>query len=1276
MNRLLSGTLKRILAVLPLLVLWPEAVPAQTSKVPPPVPPVISTLKDLHLTTAIVSGGIPASAIVIPASGKYKALAAEINAAIRKKTGKTLPVITDSDPKAAVPLTGNLILLGNRSTNGTISELYNRYFCLLDLRYPGPGGSVVRTLHNPFGNSANAVFIGGSDDEGVAKAVRRFAAIIDEAKSSNGSLAIGRIADITLGEGVVIPHDKKQFEIWEASEGYKSSGYFGWTSISMHMAAYYMSGDEYHAREFLRLAFPDDAAKEEIADFDGERIENKDEPLSGPYHYNAHLLINYWDLIEESPVFSDEDRLRVTNAFSKQLDHRKGEGIYGRTEPFWGVGTRHGQWAAVSLYCLSRYFDRDYPSPIWTHAKEASVSLFASLHHYAWVNGENDNLFWYDTGIAPIFTYLLLSGDRKPIENGVARTLTDALEMLPSGFTRDWALQYAAVGFLHKAAYLLNDGRFLYYRQRLNIDTNVTRLGQSFWPDDSLKPVLPVNLIGRWSINYLSEPAWLDRKNGLPLEKSFQWGSYRSAPDSTGDFILIDGYNGESRNPYHTFDILQLRIGGYTVLDGYRNQILTDSDGLFEPVIAKNASLEYRDVIGSIAAVVAEVPNAAYSSWRRTIMHRTGEYSVIADVVTFRDDSANMEVETLWEPSRRFTTTSPSPGTLLMAPRGASTESPSYIIGMSDPFTTTKRDGYFSMQRFAPVKSGDRLMLFTLITPHRGGEESRCVRIAPNASAISLPEPGLVVRGEYEGIQGDLVILTPVHISGLGLRRTGSANPLSSTSPVDADWDFSTSKLSILAERSSELTLKLDGGENITLDNSPVKLKSTDTGYTASIPAGRHTLANVRPRADIVKAIRSEAASALSNGQVERLRARDSQSATVFPAVKEMKPVFAAHADSAVSALAVVNSGKGDLIGVAAGTTVTLLNRNGNTVGTMAVDGPVRVLHWWPEKKLLVAGCRDEQVVAFTADGKKAWSFTSVMDLEVFRAAKTYWFKTAPGHEGIQGLDSGVFLNGESQLFAGSACTIEILDGSGNLVHRMPQFWGPPDVFTLIEGKDGSPTMLASRRITGVHNVGIISSKTLDPNPRGFDTVPEGVTYAGGWMSLNRGHMFYEDLDGDGTREVISDINGVWNRVTVWDAGGKALFDASFGPGERMPTKTMRDLDIIDADNDGAKEIFAATSKGLVVCLDKTCKKRWARLLPAPCSVLRAVRPKEGEKALVFVGCDNGTVYLLDSDGVPVAQGSLDGTPACIAGYTSTSAGPGVVIGTSRGETAFFAAKR
>jgi len=577
-------------------------VPPPPPPPPEPVPPVYEQLKDLHLQTDLVREGEARVTIVAPE--RYRAQSEAIARAIEAITDVRPEIVRDDDEIAVVPaddgqLDRNFICIGNRSTNAMIEELYNRFYTLLDLKYPGPGGHVVRTCHNPFGDGHNIVFVGGSDDLGVEAAAQWLIGALRNAGGRPGELTIGRLMEIETD--IEFPHNPAEIETWDASRGYRSVGYFGWNSISKHMAAYYMTGDEWHAREALRLAFPDDEAKRQITEIDGERIENKDDPLAGPYHYNAHMLILFWDLIEESPVFSDEERLAVTNAFSRQLDWRKGEGVYGLTRPPESVGSRHGQWSAISLYCLSRYFARDYGDQVWRQGMIGSRMAFKPLETHAWVRGEADNLFWYNTGHAPILAFMMLSGWRGAQESGVLDELLRGQEILATGKNGDMDFNTAAITFLHQAAYLTGDGRWLEYRNRTGVDLTVPRVGQSFWPGPELQPELPMDMVGHWSIHPMPRPMWVIRGNGFPLDESFQFGSFRSAADASGDFILIDGYNGASRNPYHTFAILEMRLGGATLLKGYRNQVLTRVDGMVEPQIAMDGALRDRDVVGDVA---------------------------------------------------------------------------------------------------------------------------------------------------------------------------------------------------------------------------------------------------------------------------------------------------------------------------------------------------------------------------------------------------------------------------------------------------------------------------------------------------------------------------------------------------------------------------------------------------------------------------------------------------------------------------------------------------
>lgn len=1351
--------------------------------VPAPVIPPITKLKDLRLNTPLVAGGQPTASLVAPASGRYAAQAKAIAQAVKDLTGVALPIVSDADPAAQVPLAGHLICLGNRSTNATISRLYDHYYTVLDLKYPGPGGYVVRSLHDPYGNGYNVLFAGGSDDAGVVAASEALVKRLRAARGRAGELAVGWTQEIKLSPAYTVPATLKEVPVWEASDGYGSSGYFGWNSISKRMALYYLTGDEQSAREALRLAFPDEATKKELADTDGEMIENKDDPLAGPYHYNAHMMVLYWDLIEESPVFTDAERLKVAQAFSRQLDHRKNEGIYGLSEPATAVGSRHGQWSAVSLYCLGRYLDKSYPDKVWRQCVRGAENHFKALHFSPWVAGENDNLYWYSTGIAPIFSYLVLTGDREPLDCGSVPTLLRGFEALINGQDKHWALRYASLGFLHKAAYVTGDGRWLTYRRRTEQNTDIFRLGQSFWPDDSLQPAQPTDLVDRWTIHQVPEGLWPSRGSGIPIEQSFMHGSYRNRVDGEGDFILLDGFNGASRNPYHCFAILELRLNGQSVLKAgtgaYLNQVRTKADGMVEPKVAMDAALRHADVLGETVTAVGEVPKMSFATWRRTLAQRVGRWALVADDLTFARDSANMEVETWWQPGSAIwdaksqavrvpvSERPPVPASWVRVkiadaavrtnltgdrvlididPYGIKllkTEEPGFFVEMTfkldRPVTGQvyaellnyrdrgvvefQLDGRPVGQRYdhntadvvsarvplgertltagehtlrvtaverheglkqmfvglggltvqpagapeaedasltyeirssqvtpvtagggtacytwrGPVKQGEHRIVFSLLAPAgtTADQATACLQLADNAAALALPEPAVAVVGERGAIAGELAIVSAEHLYGLNVTRAGAAQPvLIASAPVCVDWRYATGRLELTCDQ--EATVKLATAGQATVDGQPAGT-TADGWLELKLAAGRHRIEGVKPRDDGAAALAAELATA--RGARAGLAAA---AATPKLTGQPLAEVWTAGLGGRITNLVAAGQGAQRRLFASVDKTIHAFDAQGKPLGKVQTGGTIRVLHWWSKPGLLIAGCVDDKVIAYDLNGRQQWEFTSLMDPAVFRAAKQYWFKTAPGHEGIHGLFSGPFIDGAEQLFVGSACTLEILDGAGKLVKRMPVFWGPGMLFQLIDAPDGSRNLLVGRWPNGVHTAAIINSKTLDPNPRGFHGVPAGHDYVGGWSAQNRRHLLYADLDGDGAKEVVSEMNGTWNRVTVYDANGNAKANVNFGAGPGPGVWTVRDLDLLDLDGDGKSEILTALSDGLVLAYDHQCALRWSKRLPSPAAALVALKP--GAPRLL-VGCDDGQVATLDASGEPTQLGRIAGRP-------------------------------
>lgn len=1238
---------------------------------PPPVPPQYDKLKDLCLEIGLVKDGRPNAAIVVPASGTYQNAAATIQKAIEDRTGATVPIVFDDSPEAAVPIQGHRIVLGNRSTNKAIGALYDRFYCLVDLRYPGPQGYVIRSVHNPFGNGHSVVVVGGSDAVGVVEGAKALAGILAKANAAKGVLSIGWTMVTKLGKGVKVPADIKDFETWEASQGYGSIGYFGWCSISKRMAMYYMTGDEFSAREVVRLSFPDQQALKDIEEIDGERIENKHDPLAGFYHYNAHMAILFWDLIEESPVFTEQERLQITNGFARQLNHRKNEGVYGLTQPPRGVSSRHGQWSAISLYCLGRYFNKHYPHPVWAHCESAGQLAFQSLHRHAWVSGESDNLFWYNTGIAPIFTYMVLTGDRKPLENGVLSELLRGQEILISGRVPDWALNSASLDLFHKAAYLTGDGRWIAYRERSGVDTNVFRLGQSFWPDAAVSPQLPSDLVGKWSIHRLPQPAWDVRGSGLAFDQSFYFGSYRSAADASGDYILLDGFNGASRNPYHTFDILELRLAGQTILQGYHNQVLTRADGMVEPAVAMDAALLSSDVLGPTATAVGEVPRAAFCNWRRTLCQRTGRYALIVDDLAFRTDRQNVKVSTTWQVTRGGWDPKEQ---AVRVPAADPASGAAFELRSCDVQETSRAEAVTMHWRGA-VKKGEHRIAFSLIgqTAAKSPSTLACVRLADNAAVLALPQPALGVVGAYEQTRGELVVLAEDHLFGRALTSAGIGQAfVSSDAPVDVDWDFTSSLVHVVAAQPTTLRLSLKTPGELRLGGQTVRGSAAGSIYRVALPAGRHVLSGASPATEATAGLATGLPRLLAEGRKLRAEALAAAGPPAKPTAAALPVAFTRQVGGKVTDMIAIPSAAGPQLGVASGNTVHLLTDDGKELRQLQTEGPIRVLRWWDTRQLLLAGCADEKLIAFDREGQRQWVFTSKMDPAVYEAAKTYWFKSAPGHEGIHGLYTGEFDGGQDRCFVGSACTLEILDEAGQLVKRTPVFWGPCWKFLLVAGGEGQRNLLVAQWPNGSDSLAIVSSKTLSDTGHGYDGVPAGHSFVGGWTAQNRTGLFYEDLDGDGKKEIATAINGTWNRVTVYSEQGQPRSNAQFGPGpSNAPRAHMRDMDVADLNGDGKQEIVVGISEGLVVALSHDCQRIWATRLPGPPLSLRWIKSPRAKTPLLVVGCDDGTVAALNTRGSLIQLGQVTGRPTCRETLPAP-AGPLAVLATDQGEVKGF----
>jgi hypothetical protein len=192
----------------------------------------------------------------------------------------------------------------------------------------------------------------------------------------------------------------------------------------------------------------------------------------------------------------------------------------------------------------------------------------------------------------------------------------------------------------------------------------------------------------------------------------------------------------------------------------------------------------------------------------------------------------------------------------------------------------------------------------------------------------------------------------------------------------------------------------------------------------------------------------------------------------------------------------------------------------------------------------------------------------------------------------------------------------------------------------------------------------------MDETGRGYNGVPEGHSYINGWDCMNRFDNFLVDIDSDKKREVVSAINGTWNRISIYSENGKPLYNAQIGPGMTSPRANIRMMDVGDLTNDGKSEIIFGLSTGLVNALDNHAEKLWATSLSSAPAVVKII-PGSGLSSWICVGCEDGTVMALDNAGKVIKQGKVNGKPVDLIVLKTNKGSLGVII-TDIGEVSGF----
>ena len=744
----------------------------------PPSRP-IARLKDLHLATPLVDAAGPTCVLVIPAA-RYADAASRVRAAIETRTGvrpPLLPITTCSDPESLFA-DRHLVVFGNMATNPLIFRLYCRWLTLLDLRWPGSGGHALLSLHNPFGTGRNAILVGGSDDAGVMESADRLAARIERGEP------LGWLHDVGLGKGLIPPDLATDDPVrwWAGAPGQKATlaemkraACFGWNSIATCACLYYMTGDEEYARQFKRLAMsrPGRVPDEIRQDYS---YWNPANPLVETYHYYSHLIPCLWDLIEESPVFSDDERVYITNKLVEQQDHFDPGDDFGTPN-----GSRHCGYQMLNIYTGSRYLATYYPECRWFQRLANIRAAFAAWQgNCTW--GELDLVPWLPTSEEFVFSFFLLDDAWEAfVDDGSAAELIAPQLHCWTGTPVDPVNRQQALSMMHQATWITRDPGWAWLARQAGYEQEGFLVGQSWWPSPDLAPRPPEWALGRVSVVPLQRSYWQAAHRTIPLEQGAQFAVYRDSLDDTGDYLRLDMAWFCERNPYHLATPDALRIGGVRLLDGFGANASVRRDGLMETGrTPQMAALLGRPALAEGAAIVASVPNASHGAWARVLLHRSGRRTVVVDQIAPRGPG-EFELNVAW-PLRGGLSRQETAGAAVVT-----------RVGQAELFTVgadrvVGSPGEIHATTVRSVLAGDRIVQTSLLrpVPRQRGSQLRSasdhlyvlddeVCILSGSSALD----GMSFAGTAAAIEPALVCMAGVTEFALGETAIRAERPVS-----------------------------------------------------------------------------------------------------------------------------------------------------------------------------------------------------------------------------------------------------------------------------------------------------------------------------------------------------------------------------------------------------------------------------------------------------------------------------------------------------------------
>ncbi len=1213
----------------------------------------IDALKDMHLETALVADGQPAGRLVIGDNPAHERLAERIAERIQAATGVRLPVVSAGGGTAEGLLDRHVVALGNMADNPFIRWLYHQWWAVEDLCYPGEGGYTLRTLHNLLGNGKNAILLGASDGGGLDRAASRFVERVREGER----LSFGWLMEVAPGPAFdSLKHppegwleERREDFIGRVSQPHASkagAGHGMVTEAGRLGLMYHRTGYEVYAK----------ALREAV-----------DAHLKmGEYgvmaHFNVWWMAVIWDLIEESPVFSDEDRLRITRYLLWIMDSE--EGAYNR---FFrqGVGHRmvrqnHQTLVGLSSWFAGRYFSTHYGMPEAEEWQAASADLFKGQAE-SFKPTEDANAYQWTT-LDHLLTYTLASGDRTYIENGNCRRSLDQAVLycnnrgaMPAFGDSGGSQVPPPASFLVKAGHVLRDGR-AEFLIRMRSDRVSLVHGFEKYFCDGLEPEAPSEMAGvrvlevaQGFYDFASDPK--ARKSevkplNLPREEAFDTVCFREGFDREDQYLMLHGisYGNHGHDDGNTIvefsanDRVFLVDASYTegpTLKHHTGVTAVRNGAPWEvPALCGLEGLADLDRVGMSRTSMEGEWGAR---WVRNMVWLKGRYFVVVDEVEATQAGA-FALQCSW---RTLGTPTLEANRLEAVQRDPEDgrEDRFVLEGVGGDRTSLERDwesfghwwkdypysdDYVNILRQSANREmavGDRHTFINLFyaTNKAKPVDVRMRRVGASAVLIEGSEGRMLVGtggAEGEFAVGPLLGKAEVYAIGDGwfalcggsLLR-GEAAIFESDAPVSIEFDPEAG--TVTAPESVEVAL---------------------CGGKQTFSAGKHDL----PRAPVGEgALDLDRVWGLPDWQdAVRVGVRKAS-------VPTLRPVWSREFGSGVRC--VTCRGDGAVVGTQDGR-VVVLGQGGEPDWTFQAEDAVLSVcvagQVGDDSPPVAVGANDRRLYLLEEGGKVRWSHR----FEIFQGGWA-WYTRNSSVELVKAAD----LRGVGKPDILAAVTdrqLHCFDADGN--ERWTFFiYGIFDPFCLVDvNGDGRPEVVGGPgRISCGGTCYVLDADGREIASDGLDGWPSMIPGCDVYTHENGGHLIacgttqsnVYALRLDGSR-----LETLWRREV----------------GEEVHAVVAADVD-----GDGRPEVAAGSDCFYLYLFGEDGTERWRRNLKAPVRRALAVDVNRDGGPEIVAGCEDGSVWILDGEGKTLGVHRMEGTI-----HALTSDGEGrLLLGSSDG---------